>query len=125
MTDDLTTRIQANCRNLSLPTARYVAGLLERLQAEHETGSEEVIERAFSDAVRAAWTQDEPWAVEYVRETVNDQLGGVDSALALAGQAGWEPGDTVAALSTMDHDTAAFLLGQRAESRSPTDGDSA
>lgn len=75
MTDDLKTRIQANCRTLSLPTARHVTGLLQRLEAEHETGSEEVIERAFSDAVRAAWTQDEPWAVEYVRATVNDQTG--------------------------------------------------
>lgn len=123
MTDDLTTRIQANCRNLSQPTARHVAGLLQRLEAEHSTGSEEGIERAFSDAVRAAWTQDEPWAVEYIQGAVTNQQDAVNGALALAGQVGWEPVDTVAALSTMDHDTAAFLLGQPAQSRSPADGD--
>ncbi|MCX4827023.1 hypothetical protein OG883_46150 [Streptomyces sp. NBC_01142] len=126
MTDDLKTRIQANCRSLSLPTARHVAGLLQRLEAEHETGSEEVIERAFSGAVRAAWTQDEPWGRGVVRPRDREQPS------VRRGQrpgprrsTGWEPVDTVAALSTMDHDTAAFLLGQRAQPRSPADGDSA
>ncbi|MGX5183420.1 hypothetical protein ACWKT5_11520 [Streptomyces avermitilis] len=100
-----------------------MAGLLQRLEAEHSTGSEEEIERAFNDTVRAAWTQDEPWAVEYVQGAVTNQQDAVNGALALASQAGWEPVDTVAALSTMDHDTAAFLLGQPAQSRSPANGD--
>jgi hypothetical protein len=57
MTDDLTTRIQANCRNLSLPTARHVAGLLQRLEAEHSTGSEEGIEQAGGEVATASYAK--------------------------------------------------------------------
>lgn len=122
MTDDLKSRTLANRRTLSLSTARHVAGFLQHLEGEHGAGDDEVIERALSHAVRAAWAQGEPWAVEYVQAAVDHHKGGVDRALALAGQAGWDPVDTVAALPGMDCGTAAFILGRGEACPQPEDG---
>jgi hypothetical protein len=50
---------------LTEPTAQHIEGLLARLRAVHGP-DEQTVERAFHDELRAAWTLDEPWAVEYV-----------------------------------------------------------
>lgn len=56
---------------LTDPTARHIEGLLARLRAVHGP-DEQAVERAFHDEVRAAWTLDEPWAVEYVAARTAD-----------------------------------------------------
>jgi hypothetical protein len=50
---------------LTPTTAQYILDLRARLSEEHP-GDAEAWERAFSDAVRTAWVEGEPWAQEWV-----------------------------------------------------------
>jgi hypothetical protein len=50
---------------LTPTTAQYILDLRARLSQEHPNDGE-AWERAFSDAVRTAWVEGEPWAQEWV-----------------------------------------------------------
>lgn len=59
---------------ISDASVQYMTDLLERLQDER-AGAEDAVERAFHDAVRAAWVSQETWAVEYVAASQEAEAG--------------------------------------------------
>ncbi|QLJ06819.1 hypothetical protein HZZ00_37970 (plasmid) [Streptomyces sp. NEAU-sy36] len=69
MSDEPTTDIGAG--DFPDPAAALRRGLVARMP-----GDPAGMERAFGNAVRAAWVRGEPWAVEWVEQTAFGRPGG-------------------------------------------------